>query len=42
VDFPDLNNLQPLMPEAFPEGELMGWLNEGGNELEQVDQLEQN
>jgi hypothetical protein len=34
VDFPDLNNLQPLMPEEFLEGELMGWINEGGNELE--------
>ena len=27
IPFPDFNNLQPLMPEEFPEEELLGWIN---------------
>lgn len=32
VPFPDFNNLQPLMPEEFPEEELLGWINGNGND----------
>lgn len=33
VAFPDLNNLQPLIPEEILEEELMGWINGDNNEL---------
>jgi hypothetical protein len=31
VDFPDFNNLQPLMPEEVDEADLLGWINEPDN-----------
>jgi hypothetical protein len=34
IPFPDFNNFQPLMPEEFPEEELMGYDNDNGQHNE--------
>ena len=34
VPFPDFNNLQPLILEEFPEGDLLGWINGDDNALQ--------
>ena len=34
IPFPDFNNLEPLMPEEFPEEELLGWINGVDNAIQ--------
>lgn len=39
VPFPAFNNLQPLMPEEIPFGDLLGFVNEPQHDQEMHDQL---
>lgn len=39
VPFPAFNNLQPLMPEEIPFGDLLGFVNEPQHDQKMHDQL---